>query len=72
MPGGRAASIGYASNNARGVFRLNPAPGDRVRASIYYDQKGHYFLTAADVTRGTTQTITHPISPGTARPPPRG
>ena len=57
VPGGGAASIGYASNNARGVFRLNPAPGDRVRVSIYYDQKGHYFLTAADTTRGTTQTI---------------
>jgi hypothetical protein len=56
-PGGGAASIGYASNNARGVFRLNPAPGDRVGVSIYYDQKGHYSLTAADTTRGTTQTI---------------
>lgn len=57
VPGGGAASIGYASNNARGVFRLNPAPGDRIRVSIYYDQKGHYFLTAADSSRRTTQTI---------------
>jgi len=57
-PGGGAASISYASNNAAGAFRLNPAPGDRVRVSIFYDQKGHYSLTAADTTRGTTQTVT--------------
>jgi hypothetical protein len=57
VPGGGAASIGYASNDARGVFRLNPAPGDRVRVSIYYDQKGHYFFSATDSTRRTTQTI---------------
>jgi hypothetical protein len=57
-PGGGASSIGYLSNSAAGAFKLNPAPGDRVRVSIFYDQKGHYFLTAADTTRGTTQTVT--------------
>jgi hypothetical protein len=57
-PGGGAGSIGYASNNAAGAFKLNPAPGDRVAVSVFYDQKGHYFLTAADTTRGTTQTVT--------------
>jgi hypothetical protein len=57
-PGGGAASISYASNNAAGAFTVNPAPGDRVRVSIYYDQKGHNVLTAADTTRGTTQTVT--------------
>ena len=58
VPGGGAASISYASNNARGAFTLNPAPGDQVTVSIYYDQKGHYFFTATDTTRGTTQTVT--------------
>jgi hypothetical protein len=57
-PGGGAGSIGYASNNAAGAFNLNPAPGDRVRVSVFYDQKGHNVLTAADTTRGTTQTVT--------------
>ncbi|HEY7263871.1 MAG TPA: hypothetical protein VH589_20610, partial [Trebonia sp.] len=57
-PGGGAASISYASNNAAGAFRLNPVPGDRVTVSIFYDQKGHNVLTAADTTQRTTQTIT--------------
>ena len=58
VPGGGAASIGYASNNARGAFTVNPAPGDQVRVSIFYDQKGHYSFTATDTTQGTTQTVT--------------
>jgi hypothetical protein len=57
-PGGGAGSISYTSNSAVGAFKLNPAPGDRVAVSVFYDQKGHYFLTAADTTRGTTQTVT--------------
>ena len=38
VPRGGAASISYASNNARGAFTLNPAPGDQVTVSIFYDQ----------------------------------
>jgi hypothetical protein len=58
VPGGGVDSISYASNNARGAFTLNPAPGDQVTVSIFYDQKGHYSFTATDTTRGTTQTVT--------------
>ena len=58
VPGGGAASISYASNDARGAFMVNPAPGDQVTVSIFYDQKGHYSFTAADATRGTAQTVT--------------
>jgi len=58
VPGGGVASISYASNNARGAFTLNPAPGDQVTVSIFYDQKGRYSFTATDTTRGTTRTVT--------------
>ena len=58
VPGGGVASISYASNNARGAFTVNPAPGDQVTVSIFYDQKGHYSFTTTDATRGTTQTVT--------------
>jgi len=37
---------------------VNPAPGDQVTVSIFYDQKGHYSFTATDTTQGTTQTVT--------------
>ena len=58
VPGGGAGSIGYDSNAARGTFTVNPAPGDQVRASIFYDQKGHYSFTVTDATQGTSQTVT--------------
>ena len=58
VPGGGAGSISYASNDARGAFTVNPAPGDRVSVSIFYDQNGHYSFTATDATQGTTETVT--------------
>jgi hypothetical protein len=57
-PGGGAGSISYASNNAQGTFTVNPAPGDQVTVSIFYDQNSHYTFTATDTTQGTTQTVT--------------
>jgi hypothetical protein len=57
-PGGGAGSISYICNAAAGTFTVNPAPGDQVRASIFYDQGGHYSFTVTDATQGTTQTIT--------------
>jgi Peptidase A4 family len=58
VPGGGAGSISYASNDARGAFTVNPAPGDQVSVGIFYDQSGHYSFTATDTTQGTTQTVT--------------
>ena len=58
VPGGGAASLSYASNDVRGAFTVNPAPGDRVTVSIFYDQNDHYSFTATDTTQGTTQTVT--------------
>ena len=57
-PDGGAGSISYDSNNAQGTFTVNPAPGDRVGVSIFYDQNGHYSFTVTDTTQGTTQTVT--------------
>ncbi|HET9966982.1 MAG TPA: hypothetical protein VFQ68_02030 [Streptosporangiaceae bacterium] len=56
-PGGGKASISYATNDARGAFTVNPAPGDQVTVSIFDDQNGHYSFTAADTTQGTAQTV---------------
>ncbi len=56
--GGGAGSISYDSNNAQGTFTVNPAPGDQVTVSIFYDQNGHYTFTVTDTTQGTTQTVT--------------
>ncbi len=57
LPGGGAGSISYICNAASGRFTISPKPGDRVTVSVYYDQKGHYFFTAADTTQGTGQTV---------------
>ena len=51
--GGGAGSVSWNL----GTFRLRPQVGDRLALSIYYDRHGHDFLTATDVTQGTTQTI---------------
>jgi hypothetical protein len=58
MPaGGGADSISYTSNAASGTFTLHPHPGDQLSVSIFYDQQGHYLLTATDTTQKTTQTV---------------
>ena len=57
-PGGGADSVGYAATNVgTGPFRLAPRVGDRLAISIYYDQRGHTYFTATDITQGTTQTV---------------
>jgi hypothetical protein len=37
---------------------VNPSPGDKLSASIYYDRHGHYALAVSDITQATTQTVT--------------
>jgi hypothetical protein len=57
-PGGGADSVGYAGTNVgAGSFRLSPRVGDRLAVSVYYDQRGHTFFTATDLTRPATQTV---------------
>ena len=58
LPGGGSDSINYGGNTASGAFTISPNVGDQVTVSIYYDQHGHYFFTATDLTQHTTQTVT--------------
>lgn len=58
--GGKGSVTWYAYPRPRrgaGTFTVSPRPGDRLVLSIYYDQHGHDFLTASDLTRGGTQSI---------------
>ncbi len=61
--GGGANSVGWAIGvqpfgmGGGALARLAPAPGDLVRLSIYYDQKGHVFFTAVDTAKGVSQTF---------------
>jgi hypothetical protein len=54
-PGGGPVSWGDPGGS--GTFRISPRIGDRLTLSIYYDQHGHVYLTATDLTRHTTQTV---------------
>ena len=54
-PGGGPVSWGDPGGS--GTFRISPRIGDRLTLSIYYDQHGHVYLKAADLTRHTTQTV---------------
>jgi hypothetical protein len=58
LPGGGPDSINYGGNTASGAFTISPNVGDQVTVSIFYDQHGHYFFTATDLTQHTTQTVT--------------
>jgi hypothetical protein len=54
-PGGGPVSWGDPGGS--GTFRISPRIGDRLTLSIYYDEHGHVYLTATDITRHTTQTV---------------
>jgi hypothetical protein len=58
LPGGGKNSINYGGNTTSGAFTISPNVGDQLSVSIYYDQHGHYFFTATDLTQHTTQTVT--------------
>ena len=62
-PGGGPGSIRYYTSTSTGTFTLSPQPGDQVAISIYYDQHGRDYLSAADLNRGTSQTVSNPASP---------
>jgi hypothetical protein len=65
-PGGGPGSVQYAGVLTDGSFRVSPQVGDQLAISVYYDQRGHTYFTAADLTQHTTQTArlsTDGISP---------
>jgi hypothetical protein len=68
-PGGGPGSVRYYTSTSTGAFTLSPQPGDQVAISIYYDQHGRDYLSAADLNRGTSQTISNPASPVIASMP---
>ena len=55
--GGGAGSVRYAASASSGAFAVSPKPGDRLTVSIYYDKRGHYFLTVVDRAQGNTHTV---------------
>lgn len=55
-PGGGAGSVTYLATGG-GVLAVSPHVGDRLALSIYYDQHGHDYFTATDITRRTSQTV---------------
>ena len=57
-PGGGAGSVTIATRDGHSqALRLSPGVGDRLAISIYHDQKGHDYFTAADYTQGITRTV---------------
>ena len=55
-PGGGAGSVTYLATG-EGVLAVSPHVGDRLALTIYYDQHGHDYFTATDITRQTSQTV---------------
>jgi hypothetical protein len=56
LPGGGPGSVQYQGFFTPGTFRVSPQVGDQLQLSIYYDQHGHDYFTATDLTQHTTQT----------------
>ena len=56
-PGGGPGTVEYQGGFTAGSFRVSPQVGDQLTVSIYYDQHGHNYFTAADLTQHTTQTV---------------
>ena len=57
LPGGGRGSVQYQGFLTPGNFLVSPRVGDRLAISIYYDQRGHDYFTATDLTQHTTQTV---------------
>jgi hypothetical protein len=56
MPGGGPGSVLY-EDPLTNFFNLSPDVGDQLAISIFYDQHGHDYFTATDITQGTAQTV---------------
>jgi hypothetical protein len=58
QPGGGPGTVEVTSHPGDSqILGLSPKVGDRLTVSIYYDQKGHDYFTATDLTQHTTQTV---------------
>jgi ribosomal protein L21E len=57
LAGGGPGSVQYQAFLTPGNFLVSPRVGDRLAISIYYDQRGHDYFTATDLTQHTTQTV---------------
>lgn len=62
MPGGGDGTVVWTDHSAphtirSGTFAVSPHIGDQLVISIYFDQHGHDFFTATDLTQHTTQTV---------------
>lgn len=44
-----------------GTFHISPRYSDQLTLSIYYDQHGHDYYTATDLTQHLTQTVREPV-----------
>ena len=55
-PGGGPGSVEWGNPQKVTPFGLNPNVGDQIKASVYYDRRGHTYFTATDLTQGITRT----------------
>jgi hypothetical protein len=62
-PASIAWSIGVPPFGMGGgaMTKVTPQPGDMLNLSIYYNRHGTDFLTATDITQGTSQTMSLPV-----------
>jgi hypothetical protein len=58
VAGGGAGSVGFNWTHGTGVIGVAPKVGDQVMISIFFDQHGREFFTAADTTTGISRTVT--------------
>jgi hypothetical protein len=58
-PGGGPGSVTWVAPGqpGNGTVPMSPQVGDRLKVGIYYDQRGHTYLTASDLTQGVTGTV---------------
>jgi hypothetical protein len=68
MPGGGPGSVLYM-DPLTGFFNLSPDVGDQLAISIFYDQHGHDYYTATDITQGTSQRVRADVSSPSTPPP---
>lgn len=65
--GGGPASVGWSIGappfgmGGGAMTKVTPKPGDMLNLGIYYNRHGTDFLTATDITQGTSQTIRLPV-----------
>jgi hypothetical protein len=66
--GGGTGSVSYTWSSGTQfhtghLYEVTPVPGDLLRLSVYYDQRGHDFFTATEITEGVSQTARVDVVP---------